>query len=48
MLCGPTAALTIAVGLDLELTDFRLGVRSERYSMIVDNGINYEGYICTT
>lgn len=38
MLCDPTAAFTIAVGLDLELADFGLGVRSERYSMIVDNG----------
>jgi|TARA_B110000196_G_C21133908_1_gene659973 peroxiredoxin len=39
MLCDPTAAFTSAVGLDLELADFGLGVRSERYSMIVDNGV---------
>ena len=39
MLCGSTAAFTIADGLNLELTDFWLGVWSECYSMIVDNGM---------
>jgi peroxiredoxin len=39
MLCDPTAAFTKAIGLDLDLGDFGLGVRSERYSMIVDDGV---------
>lgn len=39
MLCDPTAAFTNAIGLNLDLADFGLGVRSERYSMIVDDGV---------
>ena len=39
MLCDPTAAFTNAIGLSLDLADFGLGVRSERYSMIVDDGV---------
>jgi peroxiredoxin len=39
MLCDPTAAFTKAIGLELDLADFGLGIRSERYSMIVDDGV---------
>ena len=39
MLCDPDAALTRALGLDLDLGAFGLGVRSQRYSMVVENGV---------
>ena len=39
MLCDPEAAFTRSLGLSLDLADFGLGERSQRYSMVVDNGI---------
>ena len=39
MLSDHTAEFTEAVGLTLDLSDFGLGNRSERYSMIVDHGV---------
>lgn len=39
MLCDPAAELTKAMGLDLDLGAFGLGARSQRYSMVVENGI---------
>ena len=38
-LCDGSALFTKAAGLDLDLTERGLGVRSQRYSMIVDNGV---------
>ena len=49
MLCDSTAALTMALGMDLDLAEFGLGTRSKRYSMVVENGVvttvNVEGSI---
>ena len=39
MLADGSADFTKAVGLELDLTDKGLGVRSQRYAMIVDNGV---------
>lgn len=39
MLCDPKAEFTDAIGLKLYLGDFGLGDRSERYSMLVDDGV---------
>ena len=39
MLCDPTAELNTALGLDLDLSGFGLGTRSQRYSMVVENGV---------
>jgi peroxiredoxin len=39
MLADCTGAFTRAIGLALDLGDFGLGERSERYSMIVDDGV---------
>ena len=39
MLCDPKVDFTNAIGLNLDLSDFGLGDRSERYSMIVEDGI---------
>lgn len=39
MLCDPTAEFTNAIGLKLDLSDFGLGDRSERYSMMVEDGV---------
>jgi peroxiredoxin len=39
MLADPAGAFTRAIGLSLDLSDFGLGERSERYSMIVENGV---------
>ncbi len=39
MLCDPKAEFTDAIGLKLDLGDFGLGERSERYSMLVDDGV---------
>ncbi len=39
MLCDPKGEFTNAIGLNLDLSDFGLGDRSERYSMLVDDGI---------
>jgi len=38
MLADGGALFAKATGLDLDLTDFGLGVRSKRYSMLVDDG----------
>lgn len=49
MLCDPSADLTRALGLDLDLAGIGLGTRSQRYSMVVEDGIvasvNVEGSI---
>lgn len=39
MLCDPKAELTRALGLDLDLSVYGLGQRSQRYSMVVENGV---------
>ena len=39
MLADGSAALTKELGTVLDLTDRGLGVRSRRYSMIVDDGV---------
>lgn len=39
MLCDPNAIFTNAIGLNLDLSDFGLGNRSERYSMLVEDGV---------
>jgi len=31
-------AFTKAIGMDIDLSDFGMGVRSRRYSMVIDNG----------
>lgn len=49
MIADATGDMTRAVGLELDLSDFGLGERSKRYSMIVDDGtvtsINVENSI---
>ncbi len=39
MLCDPGAAFTKSIGMGLDLTDFGCGERSQRYSMVVEDGI---------
>lgn len=39
MLSDPDAKLTTALGMGLDLSDIGLGMRSQRYSMIVENGV---------
>ncbi len=39
MLADGSAAFAKATGLDIDLSDFGLGVRSKRYSMLVDDGV---------
>lgn len=39
MLSDPEAKFTRAIGLAVDLSDFGLGERSERYTMLVDNGV---------
>jgi len=39
MLSDPEANFTRSIGMSLDLKDFGLGERSQRYSMIVDNGV---------
>ena len=39
MLCDPEASFTRSLGLSLDLAAFGLGERSQRYSMIVDDGV---------
>jgi peroxiredoxin len=39
MLCDPDAAFTSSLGLSLDLSAFGLGTRSERYSMVVEDGV---------
>jgi peroxiredoxin len=38
MVADGSAAFTRAIGLELDLTERGMGVRSQRYAMIVDNG----------
>lgn len=39
MLADSAAAFTHAVGLDVDLSDFGLGIRSQRYAMLIENGV---------
>jgi len=39
MMADGSAAYTKALGLDMDLTARGMGVRSQRYSMLVDNGV---------
>jgi peroxiredoxin len=39
MLCDPDAAFTRSLGLSLDLSAFGLGTRSQRYSMVVEDGV---------
>ena len=39
MLSDPDAAFTRSIGLSIDLSEFGLGERSQRYSMVVENGI---------
>ena len=39
MLADCAAAFTQAVGLDVDLSDFGLGIRSQRYAMLIENGV---------
>jgi len=39
MLADGSGAFTEAVGLTLDLTDKHMGVRSQRYAMVVDDGV---------
>ncbi len=39
MLSDPEAAFTKSIGLSLDLTDFGCGTRSQRYSMVVEDGV---------
>lgn len=39
MLADGSAKFAKALGLDIDLTDFGLGVRSKRYAMLVDDGV---------
>ena len=39
MIADPAGDFTKAVGLDMDASKFGLGLRSQRYSMIVDNGV---------
>lgn len=39
MLCDPDASFTRDIGLSLDLSAFGLGERSQRYSMVVQDGI---------
>ena len=49
MLCDPDAVFTKSLGLELDLSEFGAGMRSKRWSMVVENGkvatINVEGSI---
>ena len=38
MLADGAAELTRALGLDMDLTERGMGIRSQRYAMVVDNG----------
>lgn len=39
MLADGSAAFAKAVGLELDLTERGMGVRSQRYAMVIDNGV---------
>ncbi len=39
MMADGSATFTKALGLDMDLTARGMGVRSQRYSMLVDNGV---------
>lgn len=39
MLCDPEAAFTRSIGMELDLAHIGLGERSQRYSMVVEDGV---------
>ena len=39
MLCDTDASFTTSIGMDLDLTQFGCGMRSQRYSMVVEDGV---------
>ena len=39
MLCDIDASFTSSIGMDLDLTGFGCGTRSQRYSMVVEDGV---------
>lgn len=39
MLCDPEAAFTRSIGMELDLKHIGLGERSQRYSMVVEDGV---------
>ena len=39
MLADGSGAFTEAIGLELDLTANNMGIRSQRYAMIVDDGV---------
>ena len=39
MLCDTDASFTTSIGMDLDLGQFGCGMRSQRYSMVVEDGI---------
>jgi len=39
MMADGSGLFTKAMGLDMDLTKFGMGVRSQRYSMLVEDGI---------
>ena len=39
MLADGNAAFTTAIGLELDASGFGMGKRSQRYSMVVENGV---------
>jgi peroxiredoxin len=39
MLSDPEADFTRSIGMSLDLKDFGLGERSQRYSMVVEDGV---------
>ena len=39
MLCDTDAAFTTSIGMDLDLGEFGCGIRSQRYSMVVEDGV---------
>lgn len=45
MLADGSADFTQAIGLELDATAFGMGLRSQRYAMIVDNGVVTQLYV---
>ena len=39
MLADGNAEFTSAIGLEMDVSGFGMGMRSQRYSMIIDNGV---------
>ncbi len=42
MIADPDAAFAKAVGLDIDVTDKGLGIRSQRYAMVIEDGVVVE------